>query len=256
MTLEELRNNYYDAISRLNNKDDIIAALPKTDYPNGYGILFGVLTRIKEDLDEYTELAKISEDEEDLRQISILIDACNFKIDICTDLIMKDEDVEIDNNVQQNKHLIFGTITNGNAFYERDIKEFSQEAYSDIINCLDNIKDGSSDNIEKGRTFNSNNNELIGTKESKSYQTRVLYKNIAADCAFVYLMYEKKDDKNSYLVNLMKVRKNFFIKEIADLKEALKDPQKRAEIIAKNELIEENLRSILSNKKSRKGSSR
>ena len=252
MTLDELRKNYYDAVSLLNNKDDIINALPKTSYPNGYRILWGVIDRIKEDLDTYEEI-KETADEKDLKELEILIEACNFKIDICTDLIMKDDEVEIDNDIPQNKHLIFGTISNGNAFFERDIKEFSQEAYPDILNCLDSIKDGSSDNIEKGRTFNSNNNELAGTKESKSYQTRVLYKNIAKDCAFIYLMYEKKDDKNTYLINLMKVRKNFFIKEIAELKEALKDSIKRADIITKNEILEENLRSFLSAKKTRKG---
>ena len=79
-SIEELRNQYYEAIKALQNENDILSALPKPDYKNFFPIMTGMIKILEQEEKEIKELLLKENPSDELYQyIKEDLEICTFK---------------------------------------------------------------------------------------------------------------------------------------------------------------------------------
>lgn len=136
--------------------------------------------------------------------------------------------------VSQKKNLIFATTEYNNIYIEKDLKSIPQEYYEDIIECLRQLQDGfEENNIQKGRQL-WNNNKLSGLHELKPFKVRIFYRNLAPDMVYVLLVRMKKSDNSQLDREEAIIRNKQTTNEFERLKEEIKNPERKQELIEQN----------------------
>lgn len=254
MTIEELRTQYYNAIEKLQNKEDIINALPKTDYKNFFDLIKGIINKIDESINEIEQMITQEKDQETLQYMREEIEICEFKKRVCNELYNNAKTTEKIEELSikiEKKHLIFAKTNSENIYIEKDLKEIPKEEYSDVIKCIERLETGEQDNNnEKGKSYGNNNAKISGIKTIKEYQKRLYYKTLTPDTVYVMLLISKKDDNSSIDRQTIIERNKKTEKQYNMLKEEMKNNEKKQKIIDENKQILENIyRSIKGRKR-------
>lgn len=257
-TIENLRNQYYEAIQLLQDEEDIKNALPQPEFTSFFQIMYGLiekLTLVEKDLIE--ELNNIdSKEKEMLEYMKEELELNNFKKSLCERLIKEAKKEEQEEEIAEKgsrKNLIFATTSSGKVYLEEDLKDIPEEYYIDIIECLESLKNGFTESNEvKGKSL-KNNARLKGLHEIKQFKIRIGYKNLTPNLTFIILAKTKKSDNSSLDRNDLINRNSKVTVEFQQLNELIKDENKQAELIIKNQEIENKLMEYLNkNKRGRK----
>lgn len=253
--IEELRKQYYESIKLLQNESDIISALPQPEYESFFPIINGVIKMLDESiLITEEELQKTNlEDREMLLYIQEELKSLQYKKNLCTRLLEKGlQDKKIEEEAEQTpkKNIIFATTESGNVCIENDLKSFPEEYYESVENSLRLLQDGFEEsNSVKGKQL-IGSNKVTGLHEIKEFKVRVIYKNLSEDTVYVLMARMKKStswttsDRREIIERSKKRNKQFEM-----LKEMIKDPIKKAEIIAENSEIIKKIYSHISQNK-------
>lgn len=238
-SIEQLRDEYYSAISSLNNEQDILNTLPNPDFISFFKLMNGLIDKLNNEIiDLQNELEKETESDM-IEYIKEEILLCKFKIEICqkkVELALYDVQIE-EEAVNQKKHLIFAFTDMGNVYFESDMKDIPIEYYDSVLECLNLLESGIEEsNGEKAKAL-TGNAKLSGIHEAKKFKIRVYYQILAPDCVFVILVRQKKDDNSKEDREAPITRKSQVHNQYEMLRKALKDPIKKQEIISKHEDI-------------------
>ena len=257
-TIEILRNQYYEAIQLLQDEEDIKNALPQPEFTSFFQIMYGLIEKLSlVEKELIKELNKIdNQDKEMLEYLKEELELNNFKKSLCERLIKEARKEEQDEEIAEKgspKNLIFATTGSGKIYLEEDLKDIPEEYYIDIIECLESLKNGFTENNEiKGKSL-KNNARLKGLHEIKQFKIRIGYINLDPNLTFVILAKTKKSDNSSQDRGDLINRNSKVGAEFQKLKELIKDENKKTELIEKNQEIENNLIEYLNkNKRGRK----
>ena len=118
---------------------------------------------------------------------------------------------------------------------------------------MESLKNGFTESNEvKGKSL-KNNARLKGLHEIKQFKIRIGYKNLTPNLTFIILAKTKKSDNSSLDRNDLINRNSKVTVEFQQLNELIKDENKQAELIIKNQEIENKLMEYLNkNKRGRK----
>lgn len=192
----------------------------------------------KEILKINKELKSLDIKNPDLRELfQAELEIMQYKKDLCQKRIYEAEEIlnsESFGEVSQKKNLIFATTEYNNIYIEKDLKSIPQEYYEDIIECLRQLQDGfEENNIQKGRQL-WNNNKLSGLHELKPFKVRIFYRNLAPDMVYVLLVRMKKSDNSQLDREEAIIRNKQTTNEFERLKEEIKNPERKQELIEQN----------------------
>ncbi len=250
--IDTLRESYYQAIKNLQDKKDIIAALPTAEYNTFFPIITGILKMLEEEEIEIKEVLLKETPDSDLYQyIKEDLEICRFKKEICKKLYeeaKEQEQIEKEAEQTQQKHLFFASTDAGNLYFEKDLKDIPEEYYDIILTCLKRIEFGYKEqNNEKAKSLNTVNAKLAGIHEIKEYQTRIIYRILAPDIAYIMLARIKKDNNESLDRETIIERKKQTDKQFKTIKKDIKNEDNRIKLIEQQKKIKEKINSILIN---------
>ena len=125
------REQYYQAIKKLQVEQDIIDAMPKAEYESFFPIMYGLIDLIKKELSELQEsLDNLEPELEELKEeYEEEIKTWQYKKDLCIKLLKEaKEDVEIENESKNTpiKNIIFAKTSSGNIYLEKDLKNIQE----------------------------------------------------------------------------------------------------------------------------------
>lgn len=135
------------------------------------------------------------------------------------------------------KNIIYATTEYGNVYIEKDLKALLEEYYYDVKESIQQIREGF--DID-GKNL-VNNNKLAGLKEKNPFKVRVFYRILSNDTAYVMLARMKKGNNDLLDRTEAIVRKKKTETEFNRIKEEIKNPARKEELIAENDLITEKL---------------
>ena len=244
-SIEELRKQYYDAIKLLQDKKDILSALPKPDYKNFFPIMSELINTLKDEENELKEILLSEKDEDMSEYIKEILKSCMFKIEICKNLTreaLETEEIEKEFEKPTPKNIIFAKRTSGKPYLKKDLKYIPEEYYESVLNSLIKIEEGyQEENKEKAKSFTSINKKLAGSHEIKPFKIRVIYKILDKDTAYVFLVRYKKDDNESLDRKEIIDRLDNTEIEFEKLKEDIKDKRKKEILIEEHKKIKEEI---------------
>lgn len=251
-TIEELRQQYYQAISLLQNEEDIIECLPAIEFDNCIELLDGLITKLSEDLNELQQNINQEDDREIKELLTEEANQVERKIKLCEErktLALQLQDYEeIEERNDTEKNIIFATSKPNNTYLESDLKDIPEEYLNKVLECLKQIKDNNSIvNTQKERKL-SNNKQVKDIREAKLFKIRVYYKLLDGNTAFVMGALYKKDDNPSSVLNAIINRKLNTIKEYKAIKEKIKNIDNKCDLIEKHEVQLEKITEIINNK--------
>lgn len=249
--IEELRNKYYDAISLLQDEEDIKNALPQPEYESFFPLINGIIDMLTKELED-TQIMDQT-DEEMKEYIEEEIRVIKLKLDLCNNLLHKaQEDVKTEEESQQTpkKNIIFATTKSGNVCIENDLKDIPEEYYQDIEDSLIQLQEGfKEENAEKGKQLKSTN-KLVGIHEIIHFKVRVIYRILANDTVYVLMGKMKKSTWDARDRKEIIDRASSRNKQYEQLKVLIKDPIEKERLIQEhNEILERMLGHIKYNKR-------
>lgn len=249
---ESLRESYYQAIKNLQSKEDILSALPNEEYNSFFPIMTGLIKMLDQEEIEIREmLLKESSNSELYQYIKEDLEICLFKKEICEKLyedVKEQEQIEKKAEEIEHKNLFFATTDAENIYFEKDLKDIPEEYYDVILTCLKRIEFGYKEqNNEKAKPLNTVNAKLAGMHEIKEYQTRIIYKTLAPDIAYIMLVRIKKDNNESLDRETIIERKKQTEKQFKKLKNDIKNDDIKKELIENQRKIKEKIIEILMN---------
>lgn len=246
----DLLMQYYQAILCLQDEDDIISALPNTDYVCFDYIINGLIELINKDIEKTKNLIN---HEFDLDMKEYMEDELNtllFKKQECKRLIKEANQIKANEEQSQiipNRHIIFATTSSGKAYLKEDLKDIAEEYYEDIANCLSQIENEPDLNSIERQL--GNHAKLNKIHELRPFKIRVCYKMLAPDLVYVMIAKYKKSDNDRIerekIIERNKQTKTEFDKLLNDIK----DPLIKQQLIEENQLIKDQIIEYISNYK-------
>lgn len=239
-TLEELRESYFIAISKLDNEEDIKSSLPSSSYDNFEELINMIISKLDDEISEWEHEDLLAETSGDKETIKKELDILNLKKRICLDKINEFNQnnalVEAYEKTPE-KHLIFATSNLGNTLFLRDLKDIPEEYYNTVIELLNKLEN----NIYEGNE--TKDKKLIGNKnitdiyEKKDFKIRICYRMLTPDTCYVMLAKMKKS--NNDLKDRLEIenRKLNTESDYQRVKRLLQDPKSREELISESEQI-------------------
>ena len=246
--LETLRQQYYQSIIFLENKEDIRNALPAPEYKNFIPLIVGIIQILEQEIEKNREARKDETSEDMLEYFNTEIESLESKIIICNELLKEAQnEIEIqEDNESNKKSIIFARTNAGNIYFERDLKGIPKEYYKSIEKCLKGIENNiKEDNIEKAKAF-TNNAKLIGIHQVKEFKIRVVYKILDKDTAYVMQVRIKKDDNSLQDREDIIIRAQQADKDFKEIKGEIKDELKKLQLIEEHRKIRDRIIKSLS----------
>lgn len=241
--IDHLRKKYYEVIILLQDEEDILNALPRSDYGNFFPIITGLIRRLEEEL-LYLEnqLKSLDQFDYDMKEyIQEEIKTVLFKREVCNNLLQKEiEDKIIEEEAEKTpaKNIIFATTNSGNVCIRNDIKTFPEEYYESIISSLQNLSNGiEENNSEKAKALKTVNKKMAKIHEIKEFKVRLFYKNLSADTVYVLMVRMKKSDNDALDRKEVIIRDNQMTKQFNQLKKIIKDSEVKQKLIFENQEI-------------------
>ena len=243
--IEELREQYFRTIIYLNDEQEILNALPKSDYIAFFPVMDGVLEKIDNYMVELKEMLSGENDKDVLAYINENLESTIFKKNIC---LSRMKEAHLDVNILNDskkclaKNLVFATSDGGNVYLDKDLKIIPFEYYSVVLESLEMLERGEA----KFKPF-VGNEKLNGILEITPFKIRIMFKNLDKDTVFVIMARVKKSN-NSGKDREEPIRRNQkTINEFCAIKEQIKDPVMKKNIINVNREIKNNIFSKLKN---------
>ncbi len=180
----------YEAISKLETKEEILKMLPNKNLPYYKEVMMDIIKKLRYDVYELTRLG--DDEKETLDYLRLL----NLQIAVCEDYV-REEKVKLDDEI----NFVFATSVFGNIYAFSDIESISPEFYDRILKCLDEMRSRNDTfDVSKSRVF-SNNGNINGVIERKGYQVRILYRQLDYNTIYIFRIKVKKsdNDKKDYL---------------------------------------------------------
>lgn len=233
---------YYNGIKQLDKEEDIMNLLPSPDFPSFIPIMNGLIDELNKDVEELNDLLNLEQNNEEIKALHQEIELYKFKLKICKERITifknQDEQLRIFSS-SSSKNIIFAKSSKGNILIENDLKDIPEEYYLNIIDNISKLQEGIYEsNTSKGRKL-SNNKNLNGLHEIKSFKIRIIYRILDYNTIYIILAKMKKSNNDKKDINEVIQRKNQTNKEYEDLKIKIQDEQLKSQLIAEhNELIE------------------
>lgn len=236
----KLRKKYYEAIVLLEDKEDILNALPKPEYPNFFLIIENLINHIETEIIELENLLKEKLDEQLKKEIEFEIKTLLRKKRICIELKERATQEEKQEEESKNvpKNIVFATTNSGNVCIKNDIKNFPEEYYEDIIYLLEKIRLGiEEDNNEKAKKMRTVNKKMNGIHEVKGFKVRIFYKRLSTDTVYVFMAKMKKSnndrlERTSVIERMTQLRNQY-----EKLKKKITIQSEKEKIISTNETI-------------------
>lgn len=238
--IAKLREQYFQAIGELQDQNDIINALPKVDYVNFFPIIKGLIELLENQYKDFQEMLAMEEKGSEMYEyICEDLELCNMKKNLCIKLLVQGDEISKVEEKAQNivaKNLIFATSESGAVYIEKDLGNMQPEFYYRVYDSLKMLEAGTA----KVKAF-SGNLKLSKLCEVSPFQVRVIFRNLDSDTIFVMMARIKKDD------NSVKDRKEPILRnqqvslEYDKIKNEIKDPQRKVELIEENREIRDRL---------------
>lgn len=199
ITLEELRESYYFAISKLDNEEDIRNSLPSTGYDNFEELIKMIMSKLEDEIAEWEHEDLIAETEADKELIKKELAILFLKKRICLEKLNEFNQ----NNVlveayekSPEKHLIFATSNLGNVLFLRDLKDIPEEYYNTVLELLNKLEDNIYEvNEIKDKKLVGNKN-ITDVYEKKDFKVRICYRMLTPDTCYVMLAKMKKSNND------------------------------------------------------------
>ena len=197
--IEELRKNIYYTISLLQDKDEIINALPTPSYSNFFPLIDGIIELLNNDIEEYNKWLKdLDENSDDYYDVSALLENTKLKIEICNKLkneACKEKNVTDVVASDRKIDFIFAKSGFNKIKFRSELTSISQEKYSEIHEFLEMIRNRQNfNNIKKIRRLTG---PLEGIWEAKPFGVRILFKFLDKDTVYIFGIKEKKSNNDS-----------------------------------------------------------
>lgn len=247
-TLEELRESYYIAISKLTNEEDIRNSLPSSTCDSFEELINMIMSKLDDEISEWEREDLLAVTNDDKETIKKEIDILNLKKRICLEKI---DEFNQNNALEEayektsKKHLIFATSNLGNILFLRDLKDISEEYYNKILELLSKLEYNIYDNNETKDRKLANNRNVTNIYEKKDFKVRICYRMLTPDTCYVMLVKMKKS--NNDLKDRLEIenRKLNTESDYQRVKNLLKDPKSREELININEQIKSEIEKII-----------
>lgn len=239
-TLEELRESYFIAISKLTNEEDIRNSLPLSSSDNFEELINMIISKLDDEISEWEREDLLAVTNDDKETVKKELDILNLKKRICLEKI---DEFNQNNALEEayektpKKHLIFATSNLGNILFLRDLKDISEEYYNKILELLSELEYNIYDNNETKDRKLANNRNITNIYEKKDFKVRICYRMLTPDTCYVMLVKMKKS--NNDLKDRLEIenRKLNTESDYQRVKNLLKDPKSREELININEQI-------------------
>lgn len=197
--IEELRKNIYYTISLLQDKDEIINALPTPSYANFFPLIDGIIELLNNDIEEYNKWLKdLDENSDDYYDVSVLLENTKLKIEICNKLkneACKEKNVTDVVASDRKIDFIFAKSGFNKIKFRSELTSISQEKYSEIHEFLEMIRNRQNfNNIKKIRRLTG---PLDGIWEAKPFGVRILFKFLNNNTVYIFGIKEKKSNNDS-----------------------------------------------------------
>lgn len=239
-SLEELRESYFIAISKLTNEEDIRNSLPLSSSDNFEELINMIISKLDDEISEWEREDLLAVTNDDKETVKKELDILNLKKRICLEKI---DEFNQNNALEEayektpKKHLIFATSNLGNILFLRDLKDISEEYYNKILELLSKLEYNIYDNNETKDRKLANNRNITNIYEKKDFKVRICYRMLTPDTCYVMLAKMKKS--NNDLKDRLEIenRKLNTESDYQRVKNLLKDPKSREELIIANEQI-------------------
>lgn len=245
-SIEELRNQYLQVIYMLQTKEDLEEALPSPNYYSFMPLIDSIIKKLEEDylaIEEVCDLDNAS-DKFEMDLLKMKIEMCITRKNEALNMLKQEEDFQT--NLKKKK-LIFAKTDSGNLYFDKDLKDISEEYYERVISTLEKIELSiPENNSEKAKQATSVNGKFTNLHYVKEYQIRTFYRVLSDDIAYVMMTRVKKDDNSKLDREEPIKRKKQTEKEFEKYKEMIKDEKMLNEIIEENEKIKNQILEQLS----------
>lgn len=243
-SLEELRESYFIAISKLTNEEDIRNSLPLSSSDNFEELINMIISKLDDEISEWEREGLLAVTNDDKETVKKELDILNLKKRICLEKI---DEFNQNNALEEayektpKKHLIFATSNLGNILFLRDLKDISEEYYNKILELLSKLEYNIYDNNETKDRKLANNRNITNIYEKKDFKVRICYRMLTPDTCYVMLVKMKKS--NNDLKDRLEIenRKLNTESDYQRVKNLLKDPKSRKELINSNEEIKKEI---------------
>lgn len=243
-SLEELRESYFIAISKLTNEEDIRNSLPLSSSDNFEELINMIISKLDDEISEWEREDLLAVTNDDKETVKKELDILNLKKRICLEKI---DEFNQNNALEEayektpKKHLIFATSNLGNILFLRDLKDISEEYYNKILELLSKLEYNIYDNNETKDRKLANNRNITNIYEKKDFKVRICYRMLTPDTCYVMLVKMKKS--NNDLKDRLEIenRKLNTESDYQRVKNLLKDPKSRKELINSNEEIKKEI---------------
>ena len=243
-SLEELRESYFIAISKLTNEEDIRNSLPLSSSDNFEELINMIISKLDDEISEWEREDLLAVTNDDKETVKKELDILNLKKRICLEKIdefNQNKALEEAYEKTPKKHLIFATSNLGNILFLRDLKDISEEYYNKILELLSKLEYNIYDNNETKDRKLANNRNITNIYEKKDFKVRICYRMLTPDTCYVMLAKMKKS--NNDLKDRLEIenRKLNTESDYQRVKNLLKDPKSREELINSNEEIKKEI---------------
>ena len=243
-TLEELRESYFIAISKLTNEEDIRNSLPLSSSDSFEELINMIISKLDDEISEWEHEDLLAVTNDDKETVKKELDILNLKKRICLEKI---DEFNQNNALEEayektpKKHLIFATSNLGNILFLRDLKDISEEYYNKILELLSKLEYNIYDNNETKDRKLANNRNVTNIYEKKDFKVRICYRMLTPDTCYVMLVKMKKS--NNDLKDRLEIenRKLNTESDYQRVKKLLQDPKSREELINSNEEIKKEI---------------
>lgn len=238
----KLLHQYYQAILYLQDEQDIIDALPNTDYVSFDYIINGLIELINKETEKTINLINHEFNPEMKEYMQEELNTLLFKRRECEKLIEKAKEIKQTEElaqITQNRNIIFASTPAGNIYLKEDLKEIAEEYYQDIANCLNQLE--TEPDLKKIERQFTNHAKLSKIHELRPFKIRVCYKMLGPDLVYVIIAKYKKSDNDRIetekVIERCKQTKTEFDKLIKEIK----DPIKKQQLIEKGKIIKKDI---------------
>lgn len=247
-TLEELRESYFIAISKLTNEEDIRNSLPLSSSDSFEELINMIISKLDDEISEWEQEALLAVTNDDKETVKKELDILNLKKRICLEKI---EEFNQNNALEEayektpEKHLIFTTSNLGNTLFLRDLKDIPEEYYNKVLELLNKLEDNIYEGNETKDKKLAGNKNVTDVYEKKDFKVRICYRMLSPDTCYVMLAKMKKS--NNDLKDRMDIenRKLNTERDYQRVKKILQDPKSREELIMVNEQIKRELENYI-----------
>lgn len=239
--LDNLRRLYFEAILSVDNDDEMYSLLPPSTGANFTDILRGVVQLLKNELNDY-QRELISLNDEELKEMyREEIGNLTKKMNVCQKLlsdryvIPSEEESKFDETKKIN--IIFGVNPAGNITFFNDLKKNIDEHYfKEVLLLIEQLESGIFiTNPEKVRKFTSVNGALQGLSEVKSYQIRIIFRQLPNNIIYVEMIRIKKDDWSLKDSDEPAKRSSLLAKDYESVRRKIKNNESIEDILITNE---------------------